>query len=242
MQNTTEQIIKKEKFKGRLRSKKPKSLIKKDGKDDLDVFFLALALIYNDMKDIVLFQVLLNERYEAAGPKIDVHDGEFAGINIHIIRIFSGLIEEFLNFLNKNNAVVESKEFLDLLNELPEEAKKIWQYLIDISNMKKGPENPTNYALMRIRGNITYHYEDAGKNLRIGFIERFHNKNKDKILKNDAAYYSLEDEMETTRFYYADAAAEEYMKEVSDGWDDYRNDINALVDTMNQSFYWLMKV
>jgi hypothetical protein len=115
----------KEKFKGRLRSKNPKSLIKKDGKSDLDVFFLALALIYNDMKGITLFQVLLNERFEPSGPKIDPHNGEFGGLNIHIIRIFSGLIEEFLNFLEKNNEVVESKFFIDLLDGLPVESKKI---------------------------------------------------------------------------------------------------------------------
>jgi hypothetical protein len=95
---------------------------------------------------------------------------------------------------------------------------------------------------MRIRGNITYHYKDAGKNLRGGFIDRFYKKNKDKRLKNDAAYYSLEDEMETTRFYYADAAAEEYMMEVSGDWANYMKDITYLADTMSHSLYWLMKL
>ena len=223
-----------EKFKGRLRSKKPNSLIKKDEKNDLDDFFLTLALIYNDMKGLTSFQVILNEHFEAPSSKIDPHNGEFGGLNIHIIRLFSGLVEEFLNFLYKN-PTIESRDFLNLLN-------KIWENLIDIAHMKKVQNNPTNYALMMIRGNITYHYRDAGKNLRRGFINRFHNKKRDKSLKNDAAYYSLENSLESTRFYYADAAAEEYMVSISDGWPEYMNDINAMVETMNHALYWLMKI
>ena len=213
----------------------------KEGKNDLDDFFLTLALIYNDMKGITLFQVLLNEHYEPLSSKIDPHNGELGGLNIHIIRIFSGLIEEFLNFLAEN-PIIESKDFLSLLEDLPPDAKKIWENLIDISHMKKVPDNPTNYALMMIRGKITYHYSDAGKNLRKGYISRFHNKNKDKVLKNEAAYYSLEDQLESTRFYYADAAAEEYMMIISDGWTDYMHDINIMAETMNHALYWLMKI
>jgi hypothetical protein len=170
---------------------------------------------------------------------IDTHTGEFGGLNIHIVRILSGIINEFLELL-KDSEIVESKEFLDKLDELKPSVKQLWKDLISVSRMKKVQDNPTNYALMMIRGNIGSHYINAGKNLRKGYINRFSTKKPSKALKNDSAYYSLEDTTEETRFYYADAAAEEYMMMVSNNWNNYLKDVNELVRAINFAIYFLM--
>lgn len=229
-----------QKFKGRLRSKKPQSLIKENQQDYLDDFFLSLALIFNDLKGIILFQDLLNKTYQAPGPEINEHDGEFGGLNMQIVRILSGLINEFLVLL-KENSIIDSESFQKRLSHLKPEDQKLWNELIAVSKARKIKDNPTIYALMMIRGNITFHYENAGKNLRQGYITRFYKKKRSKALKNLAAYYSLEDSLEATRFYYADAAAEEYMMIISSGWNNYMRDINQLVRAIHRSIYFIMK-
>ena len=89
-------------FKGELSEINPSYLFSNDKSDEIDNFFLVLAVIYNDVKGLILFQKLVMDTYEP--PSLDpdvvnVHAGEYGGVFIQITKLIIGTIHEFFNFL-----------------------------------------------------------------------------------------------------------------------------------------------
>ncbi len=228
-------------FKGKIDSIAPEKLIKKDESDDFDNFFLALGLIYNDLKDLIFFIDLIQKNYRNPTPdgneSPNAHLGEWGGIQIHLNRLVISLISEFLTFIDKNQNITKNIKFQLLIKNLPSDIKNecLKLFNIDTKNSKDFLSK-----IYQVRSNVTYHYDHSLKNLRKGFIQKFFNSEKD--IYNKKSFYSLGNSMETTRFYYCDAAAEEYMKIIMNvkNNDNSFPKIRELISEMNEIIKFMM--
>ncbi len=202
-------------FKGDLQEIDPKRLINPRASDDFENFFLTVGLIFNDLKGLTILDRTFREVYRPLSStelEVSPHAGEFAGISTQIYKLYAGIINEFIDFLEKNSAVINTHEFNDIVNKLPFKIKARWFEIVNIAESKRKKTYQTSAfatSLMLIRHNVGYHYFQSGDSLRQSFVKRFFEKPKD--VSNRRAYYSLGTSMQDTRFYYVDAAVQEYI-------------------------------
>ncbi|MFA6257387.1 MAG: hypothetical protein WC671_00020 [Candidatus Paceibacterota bacterium] len=230
-------------FEGELKSIFPNKLIEKSKNNDFDNFFLVLGLIFNDFKDIILFNELIHETY--LKPKLDgseppsVHLGHWGGIQNHLNRLMVGLISEFLIFLDKNKKTINSISFKLFVKNLPHDVRQDWNKIQNVLQDSDSKDFLSKIA--EIRSNVTFHYDQSLTQLRIGFIEKFITSTKNNY--NKQAFYSLGNTIQTTRFYYSDGAAEEYvkkeMKYLSN--ENYNKEMRELVDKTNTTIRFMME-
>ncbi|MCX6766080.1 MAG: hypothetical protein NT136_03940 [Candidatus Moranbacteria bacterium] len=200
-------------FEGELKWISPNKIIKEGGynvDNEVASFFIGFGVIFNDLKDLILFeQLLINNYRKPKEKKASVHSGSYNGIIVHINKLIASTIHEFFKFLNKNKKILGTREFNEILNKLPAEEKIIWNGLVAASqgNLLKA----LNFlkTIVRIRSNIAFHYDHSGKILKRGYKSRFFGEYKDD--SNKCAYYSIGDKIELTRFFFADAVVEESL-------------------------------
>jgi hypothetical protein len=231
-------------FEGNLKKIDPARIIREEARSAFDDFFLVLAYIYNDLKGLTFFQIQMTEKYRVPRPgEITYHAGEYGGFNLQLYRIVIATIHEFFEFLKKNKGILSTGKFYLIKNKLSPQSQKIWSEIVDIA-LGKIPEssNFTN-VLLRIRNNIAFHYFDANKNLRKGFIDRFFKKERTELNGNQYAYYAFGKEMAHTRFFYADAAAQEFIFNVSQDTADtnFQDVIGPVIHNMNETLFSLLK-
>jgi hypothetical protein len=233
----------KKRFEADLESISPRRLIL-DGKDEFDNFFLVLALIFNDLKGTVFFGVSLESVYEEPEPGVSAHAGEFGGIRVHQYKLLASLIREFLAFIKKNEAIIQSPKFILLLMRIPVGVQNYWTELVDIA-LTNQVEEKTSFAhsLRLIRDNVGFHFDQAHKNLKDGFVHFFYEMENGEI--SDRAYYALGSTMRDTRFYYIDAAVQGYIYKkaeeltTKDGepstFEEHHEQLRKTVDQINET-------
>lgn len=195
------------KFKGKLKHINPELLVGKENDNEIENFFITLGLIFNDLKGFLIFINLLEENYEKPDKdESTAHAGNYGGVLVQINRLITSTIHEFFYFLDKNQDILSENEFEEILNKLPKEDKNIWNGLFaatrgDLSNV-------TDFlkSILKIRHNVGFHYYQSGKILRDGYKSFFDRKERGA---NKFAYYSIGNDIKTTRFFFSDAAAEE---------------------------------
>lgn len=201
-----------EKFKCNLQSIKPSKIINKSNIDDIDNLFLSLGLIFNDLKGIILFSDLLKKDYiKPISEEISAHSGEYAGVQLQILKLSVALIDEFFIVIEKNQDVIKGLRFKLIEKGLSKELKNKWENILSIALNPNNNSNSYLSKIARVRSNITYHYDHSGTQLRNSFIKRFFDAPKNK--SNEKAYYSMGGTIETTRFFYCDAIIHEYINE-----------------------------
>lgn len=224
-----------------LESIPPSKIIDKSNINDIDNLFLSLGLIFNDLKGIILFNDILKKEYiKPKDNEISAHGGEYAGIQLQILKLSVALVDEFFLELEKNKEIIKSLRFQLIKNGLNKELKNKWN---NIMNIVLNPgKDPNNYLskIARIRNNIAYHYDHSGTQLRNSFIKRFFDKPKDK--SNEKAYYSMGGTIETTRYFYCDAVIHEYINEhLKIESFDYIDKTNKITRDMSMLIVNLMK-
>ncbi|MEK7081168.1 MAG: hypothetical protein AAB902_02160 [Patescibacteria group bacterium] len=201
----------KEEFEGELNYIDPSRLIKEDKVEKFNDFFLTLAVVFNDLKDLDFFEQLVIGKYRK--PPFEertVHSGEFGGILTHTRKIFISNLREFFEFLKENKEIIYSAEFKDVLSKTNRDIEQRWNNIVDIAlnNETTNIKDFTQY-LIEVRNNAAFHYYQPG-GLRKAFCNFFYKK--DKIKQNELAYYYIGENTATTRFFYADAAVQEYLR------------------------------
>lgn len=218
-------------FEGNLLNTLPESLISKEGENEFDDFFLISSLIYNDIKDLHFLWLLIVDHVSEpiikdGKEELTYHNGEYAGIRQHIIRLFLGTINEFLVFLSKHRETIEGEKFLKIKSELLEEEKNIWENLYNLATAKnEGKLDPVFQFLHDIRSNVAFHYWDS--KVPRGF-KKFFYENGPSIY-NRRAHYALGESMRSTRFFYGDAAASAYINVVAEKHGFATNDLEKLI-------------
>lgn len=240
-------MLEKQKFEGELRHIDPHRLISEDKNDKVANFFLVLAVVYNDMKGLAFLEKLVFDTYEQPLP-IDAsfHTGTYGGITTQTRKIFISNLQEFFKFLEENKNILETTEFKDVLKRTNKDIENRWNNIVDIAlgnNTSKDAFEFTNY-LIKIRNNVAFHYYQSGKELRSAFRNYFYKK--EKIEQNKLAYYSIGENIETTRFFYADAAVFEYLRSTTndsaEGFDyKYKAEISEILNNICWTILRLLK-
>ncbi|PCI19828.1 hypothetical protein COB64_02935 [Candidatus Wolfebacteria bacterium] len=238
--------MKDKEFTGELREVPPSRLFNKLSNNSIDNFFLVLAVVYNDIKGIIFFQNLLVDTYRTpAKRELSLHTGEYSGLHIQLIRLIIGIVHEFFKLLEKNKPIFSTPEFKKTFNSTNSSTENLWNEILELALDKvKGDGNFIN-NLAEIRHNISFHYNQDGKQLRKSFLSLFFER--EKMIFNELAYYSSGDNMTETRFFYADAVTEEYMrlrskkKEYFDSMSSYSSELMELVVKMNTVISDLLK-
>lgn len=232
-------------FKGELRHIEPYRLIRENTDDPLARFFLALAVIFNDIKGLTLFEKLVVDTYRKTEPKeVSVQAGELGGIFTQINKLLISNVREFLDFLKENEKILSSLEFKEVLLKTNKNIQSRWENITDIAFGQSPESSDFTKHLILIRNNVAFHYNQSGKELRKSFCNYFYKK--ETFNRNDLAYYSIGETMEDTRFFYADAAVQEYLGLIvnikSEKFDiKYREEIIRIISDMNFTISRLLK-
>ncbi len=215
-----------EEFKNsKLRKLKPEGLISDSPStsgQELDLFFLSLAMVFNDLKGLVYFDKWRERYYRKPQPtEYSEHAGEFAGLKIQTLKYTIGLLHESLLLISENRKIIDSTIFQRYYQQLNSNDQKIWSLLIDICDDKETKEynevdiEKIRHLLLMIRNNVAFHFFQSGKPLAQGFRRHFFEQDLGDLTKF-ATYSSTSTGFYETRYYYADAAVSGFLAEQTD--------------------------
>lgn len=187
-----------------LRKIEPELVVSRGKATPLESFMLALALFYNDWKTLAWVKAAILNPQKPMGAKVDAYTGQWVGMTIHISRLQLGALHEFIKLLQEEPDVVTGREITNLVALIPKHAREAWKAVVAVALEKRSDQGPLPKALERIRNALAFHYYQP-KTLVKGFQNYFFDARPQP--GNEAAMYSAGSDLEKTRFYYADAAA-----------------------------------
>jgi len=172
-------------------------------------FILALAVASNDLRDIFMAKVLLKEERDEneASEPID-YLAISGGITITLLRFQVAVIHELLNLVETHNNVINSVEFQRIYSQLDKLSKESWDRICAASREKRAIGS-IGKALLLCRNKVGFHY-DAGQISR-GYKNRFSTADA-----KGPPVLSRGNTMHARRFYFADAAIEQYISELAE--------------------------
>ena len=178
---------------------------KGDAKVSQDVcnFVLTLALIFNDLKDLIFAQVTLQGQKPIGTFKVNRSWGDYNGIDLHIWKLMVGLFHEIIDFVKRSEKVLADPFFLSVLNRLRKTERDIWLSLVDASRAKTVPAE--NHFALLIRNKVVFHYDP--KEIYWGYSTFFASGSPGA----ERALVSRGNDMASTRLFFADAAVTGYL-------------------------------
>lgn len=197
---------------------------------DLCDLMLALALAFNDFKDVLAAHVLLNSVQPAGKPALTAEWGSHGGMVVHVMRIQCGLVFEMLELLRKKSRVLNSDAFQSIVKRLAPRQKAAWLALEDAAMRRKGARVLTD-ALEDIRNGVAFHYDSD--ELRRGFEAFFARPPQEPMLSSG-------NNLVKSRFYFADAAAQEAMIGRSDKARYFLEGNDVLLRHIHQALFHLV--
>lgn len=191
---------------------------------------LALALIYNDCKDGIFSNMILTELKPTGHFEVSRHWGAYNGVKLHYIRLHVALIHELLELIESNERTIEHPFFISVIQQLSKKDRECWEALTSAALHKK-TQNPLNKFLLMIRNKVSFHYDP--KELYKGF--RYHFFRSD--CAPEPAFISRGINMQGSRFYFADAAADGYLQSLARQEDpnDFMNSLADLTTALNRA-------
>lgn len=175
----------------------------------VDEFVLSLALAYNDLKSIEwVIQQMKRARRKAA---IDAVTGQLLGMGIWGSRMTLGLIHELLKAIDvaTKAGVLDNRAFTETVASIAPRARSAWSLLVAVATSADSREMTAKLRryLVQVRNNAAFHYYQPTE-LHRGYKEHFFVRPRDEF--NRSAFASIGENMERTRFYFADAAISRY--------------------------------
>lgn len=172
---------------------------------DICNFVLALALIYNDCKDGIFSNLTLAESKPTGEQKRSREWGAYNGIKVHFLRLYIALIQELLKLIRDNQFSIKHPFFIAVIQQLSKRDRDSWDALMDAA-LQKQTSNRLNKFLLMIRNKVSSHYDP--KELYRGY--RYHFFGNGSL--SEAPFISRGTSMQSSRFYFADAAADGYLQ------------------------------
>jgi len=198
-------------------------------------FVLALSLIWNDTKNLILYY----EHIKCVQPKNDTFDrpedtpvtpiwGETSGIKNYIEKMLIALIHELFSLIKKSENVIESRSFKDIIKQLHTENRQRWQIIKQYAFDDADSKTDLGKAFLMVRHKIASHYDKD--ELFKGYKRKFINSENKPII-------SRGNQMGEQRFYFADAAAQEYYMSHQEKVlpDVFQNNFRLIIDSLNVS-------
>jgi hypothetical protein len=208
-----------------LRAYRRDVLLQRDGDDERTVllkgFTLALALAFNDIKDIGWAAYQLRKGTWPEGvPRVSAYVGQWVGMDIAFGRFSAGFMTELGHCIERAHtlglletpAMRSADEFAT--RKAPA-AAAAWKQLVlaYTARDERGLVNPVAKLLKQVRDNSGFHYGHRKdfKPLAAGYRDYFGAPPRPDGL-NASAFASLGETQEETRFYFADATAGVYTQ------------------------------
>jgi hypothetical protein len=184
----------------------PGKVVAKQGRDEFTEFILALAVAFNDLKGLLLWRQLLQPLRPSDPTKVSAKSGEWHGAEIQIHRLLVAQLHELLKLIKEFESVAGGETMHRLLKKAPPSTRHHWDDLVKIAT-EKGTPRDTAFAevLVQTRNSVSYHYYQP-KMLIAGFRHYFFELTQGA--HNESAFASIGENMEQTRFYFADAAVQ----------------------------------
>lgn len=167
-------------------------------------FVLALALVFNDLKDLLLGNSLLIKEAPTDQTTPTKELGAFAGAHFHFYRLFLAVLCELLYVVNKNADVLMGPSFLAVVKNLPERPRLAWQKIVTAAEVGSSSDPDIKFLLVA-RNTVAFHYDRKamGRGYRAAFPDT----------SRDMPYVSRGANITGTRFYFADRAAQSYLQQ-----------------------------
>ena len=172
---------------------------------DICNFVLALALIYNDCKDGIFSNLILGESKPSGESQLSRPWGAYSGFMVHYLRLHFALIQELLNLIAKSQQTIKHPFFNLVIQQLSKQDRDSWDALAD-AVLQKQTSSPLNKFLLMIRNKVSSHYD--AKELYRGYQYHFFRNDS----SSESPFISRGTNMQSTRFYFADAAADGYLQ------------------------------
>lgn len=210
-------------------------LADEDTPQDLCDFVLALALAYNDLRDIFLARILLAEVAPTDSKTPTPHAALSNGLGIALLRAQAGTLHELLKLVAEKQSQLSHPIFVKTLGKLHKVGRSAWNAVVTAANNKPA-HDPMTKALLFCRNKVAFHYDP--KEIRRGYLLRFGSQSTNDprpLLSRGFA-------MRNRRFYFADAAAEAYLVEKGNdpAVDLFFRGGGKLLDNVNAALYLIV--
>lgn len=189
---------------------------------DLAEFMLMAALVFNDLIDVAKAEEAVlktdpsgvptrtnpdREEQATHAPSVPTPElGQYAGRRVHIQRVMLALLNEAMELVAKHGHLFESEQFKSCVKRMPGFAREAWNAVVAAAQ-GHGPDQKADRTLRavlaKVRANVAFHYYQP-RGLGSGMSEFA----ADGIVK---AYVSLGRNGESSRYYFADAAAQRFV-------------------------------
>jgi hypothetical protein len=126
---------------------------------------------------------------------------------LHLLRIMITCIHELFAVINSHQDVLAHPFFGLVIKQLDPESRRYWESLIAVAQ-DATPKDDFGHLLLRIRNKVMSHYDP--KDIYTGYKRHFLHPKR----VHDRAFVSRGNSMNSSRFYFADAAVEGYLKEL----------------------------
>jgi len=172
-------------------------------------FVLAMALVYNDFRDVIVARSLLQSITPEGNP-LTTERGEVAGRAEHLDRLLAGIVHELTELIRNNISVIESPELLRVIGETPRGIRSVWSEVVTVGRAggRGLGSDPLSRLIFFARNKVAYHYDPkiVARGYRRAFME---DPTRFPLVSRGPA-------MEKTRFYFADAAAQSFLRSGDD--------------------------
>lgn len=172
-------------------------------------FVLAMALVYNDFRDVIVATSLL-QTITPEGNPLTTERGEVAGRAVHLDRLLAGIVHELTELIRNNISVIESPELLRVVERTPKGIRSVWSEVVTVARVGEGGpgSDPLSRLIFFARNKVAYHYDPkiVARGYKSAFME---DPTRLPLVSRGPA-------MEKTRFYFADAAAQTFLRSGDD--------------------------
>ncbi len=180
------------------------SAIVRDGSDAVGALILSLAMVFNDLKGLVIASSFLREARERA--RSEEEKGQVSGMVLQNARWAMGLTRELLALLEQRLEVIDSEEFQAVVASMPEASRSVWATLVSVARGDAGGDRELRAALAGAREGVAFSYGASGEQLARGFETAFPTASSRPDLAVGRPAFSDGKDLEGSRFYFADAA------------------------------------
>lgn len=171
--------------------------------------FLSLAVVYNDLKDLLWVHYFSGRSRPKINERITRYLGEHAGFRLHASKLLLSTFNELIQLLEENQALFVHDLFKKCVNQLPREARGCWDGLVSLATGKEVEHQSMRQVFHATRNKVSFHYSDL-KAINLGFRLKF--IDSVKPVEDKTPYVSLGRNAMESRFYFADALVQAYVE------------------------------
>lgn len=198
-------------------------------------FVLMLSLINNDFKDLLWSFTQLNGCRINPQYPLTAYNGQYSGMKGHLTRLTHSLFSELAKLVKENQHVLDHPLFCETIKQINKANKGNWDQLVAYSNGGDNALKELHDVSRLIRNNVAFHYYQP-KFLAGGYEEFFSRVDR---AENANAFISRGASLQSTRFYFADAAVEGCFEKYigNEKAARLRPVLNKLSETLVQALY-----